>query len=109
MPDQPARRPYTARSVQYVDLGTVVTALYIPDAQQAEDPAYVLENILRPEYENVETVAEMTRHYKREGATFSGWIVRSGPEYGEPIPNKREALAQLRREVAEYFRPRGER
>jgi hypothetical protein len=102
----PARRPYNAANVQYVDRGTIVTALYIPDPEQAKDPAHVLENILdRSKYENVEVVAEATRYYQRDGATFSGWIVASHGDgsHSDPIPNKREALAQLRREVTTYF------
>lgn len=107
MTEQSARRPYNAKSVQTVDEGTRVTALYIPDAAQAEDPAHVLDNILdRSKYEDVEIVAEATRFYKYEGAAFSGWIVRSGVDYGEPISNKREAMQQLRRYVADYFKPK---
>ncbi|MDW6058105.1 hypothetical protein SAZ11_08380 [Streptomyces sp. FXJ1.4098] len=100
---QPARRPYDAEHVQIVDQGLVMTALYIPDPEQAKDPKYVLEHITEQRYEGVEVVAEATRHFKNEGAVFSGWIVRSGPSYGEPIANKREALAQLRREITDYF------
>lgn len=106
MPEQATRRAYTAANVQYVDRGTSVTALYIPDPQQAVEPGRVLANILdRSKYENVEVVAEATRYYKRDGATFSGWIVASHGDgsHSDPIPNKREAMAQLRREVAACF------
>jgi hypothetical protein len=103
MSEQPTRRPYDAKHVQIVDQGLTLTALYIPDPEQAKDPARVMENITDSRYANVEIVAEATRHFKNEGAAFSGWIVRSGPSYGEPIANKREARAQLRREIADYF------
>ena len=101
--EQATRRPYDAEHVQIVDQRLVMTALYIPDPEQAKDPGYVLEHITEQRYEGVEIVAEATRHFKNEGAVFSGWIVRSGPSYGEPIANKREALAQLRREITDYF------
>lgn len=103
MTEKPARRPYDAKHVQIVDQGLTVTALYIPDPEQAKDPEYVLANILDDRYTAVETVAEATRHFKNEGAAFSGWIVRNGPSYGEPISNKREAMVQLRREITDYF------
>ncbi|MEU1663617.1 hypothetical protein ABZ547_08375 [Streptomyces sparsogenes] len=97
------RTPYDAEHVQIVDHGLVMTALYIPDPEQAKDPSYVLEHITDSQYEAVEVVAEATRHFKNEGAAFSGWIVRSGYSYGEPIATKREALAQLHREITDYF------
>lgn len=104
MPEQATHRPYNAKSVQYVDQGTIVTALYIPDPQQAEDPAHVLENILdRSKYESVEIVAEATRFYKSEGADFSGWVVRCNQNPSDPIPNKRDAMRELRWAVADYF------
>ncbi|MFD5566673.1 hypothetical protein [Streptomyces cadmiisoli] len=103
MTEKATRTPYDAEHVQIVDQGLAVTALYIPNPEQAKDPAYVLKNILDSRYEGVEVVAEATRHFKNQGAAFSGWIVRSGHSYGEPIANKREALAQMRREIADYF------
>lgn len=97
------RTPYDAAHAQIVDQGLVMTALYIPDPEHAKDPEYVLEHITEQQYEGVEVIAEATRHFKNEGAAFSGWIVRSGPSYGEPIANKREALKSLRREITDYF------
>ena len=108
MPEQPARRPYNASSVQYVDRGTIVTALYIPDSQQAKNPSHVLMNILDRNHEGVEIVAEMRRYYKRDGASVSGWMMRSGTDHGsEPYPNKCEAMQALRIAVADYFKPQG--
>ncbi|MFD7016161.1 hypothetical protein [Streptomyces sp. NPDC059928] len=101
--EEPALRPYNAENVQIVDQGLSVTALYIPDLEQAKDPKYVMEHITDRRYEAVEVVGEATRHFKHEGAVFSGWIVRSGSYYSEPISNKREALRQLRREITGYF------
>jgi hypothetical protein len=102
------RRPYSAENVQYVDDGLIVTAVWVSDP--AIDPAEALENILRQDlpYE-VEVVAEATRFYKSEGAGFSGWVVSShgGLNYGDSVPNKREAMRHLRWTVADRFAPKG--
>jgi hypothetical protein len=102
--DQPARAPRDAEHVKIVDNGTIVTAVWVSDP--SIDPAEALENILRSDlpYE-VEVIAEATRFYKREGASFSGWVVSSsgGLNYGDPIPNKRAALRDLRYAIAAYF------
>jgi len=90
--------------VRYVDQGVITTAVWVSDP--AIDPAVALENILRTDlpYE-VEVIAEATRFYKRDGAGFSGWVVSAGGglSYSDPIPNKREAMAQLCHDVAECF------
>lgn len=99
----PVRRPYDAEHVQIVDQGSTVTALYIPDPEQAGDPAHVLGSITDARYMSVEVVATAGRFYRKDGAAFSGWVVRTGADHGEPHPNKREALAQLRREITDYF------
>lgn len=104
--EKPARRPYNAANVQYVESagGKIVTAVWVSDP--AVDPAEALENILRTDlpYE-VEVIAEATRFYKNEGADFSGWVVSShgGLNYGDPLPNKREAMKHLRWSVADRF------
>ncbi|MEU9405526.1 hypothetical protein AB0E08_07465 [Streptomyces sp. NPDC048281] len=106
----PARVPFNAKGVRYVEEvgGKIVTAVWVSDP--TVDPAEALENILRQDlpYE-VEVIAEATRHYRYEGAGFSGWIVRSngGLDYSDSIPNKREALKHLRWAVEERFKPRG--
>lgn len=100
----PATRPYDAEHVQIVDEGTIVTALYIPDPEQAKDPQAVLD--APPTMDSaweVEIVAEATRFYKKDGADFSGWIVRSRQDYTDPIPNKRAAMTHLRDAIADYF------
>jgi len=108
VPEKPARRPYNAENVQYVDEGAIVTAVWVSDP--AIDPAEALENILRRDlpYE-VEVIAEATRFYKKEGAGFSGWVVSShgGLNYGDSVPNKRQAMKELCRAVAECFAPKG--
>lgn len=90
--------------MRYVDQGVITTAVWVSDP--AIDPAVALENILRTDlpYE-VEVIAEATRFYKRDGAGFSGWVVSAGGglSYSDPIPNKREAMAQLCHDVAECF------
>jgi hypothetical protein len=48
-------------------------------------------------------VAEATRYYQSEGATFSGWVIASGRNSGDPVPNKPEAMAQMRVTVADLF------
>lgn len=101
--EKPARRPYDAQHVQIVDQGLTVTALYIPDSEQAKTPEQVWDNITDRAYAAVEVVATMRRFYKSEGAMYSGWIVESGMNRGEPIPNKREAIEQLRHAIADYF------
>jgi hypothetical protein len=105
MPEEPARTPYTAKGVRYVDEGHTVTAVWVSDP--TVDPAEALENSLRRDlpYE-VDVVAEAERFYKRDGADFSGWIVRCGEHYGDPIPKKRDALRHLRWAVEERFKPK---
>lgn len=102
------RRPYNAENVQYVDEGLIVTAVWVSDP--AIDPAEALENILHRDlsYE-VEVVAEATRFHKSEGAGFSGWVVSShgGLSYGDSVPNKRQAMRELRWAVADRFSPKG--
>jgi hypothetical protein len=101
-----ASLPRTPESVKIVPGRGIVTALYIPDPAQAKKPAHVLDNILdRSKYEDVEIVAEATRFYRTEGAHFSGWVVRSGLNYTEVIPNKRLAMAALADLIADYFNP----
>jgi hypothetical protein len=100
--EQPTRRLYNAENVQYVDEGNIVTAVWCSDP--TVDPRTALDNILRRDlpYE-VDVVAEATRYFKYEGADFSGWVVSSGLNNGDPIPNKRQALKELRWAVAERF------
>jgi hypothetical protein len=96
------RRPYNAENVQYVDEGNIVTAVWCSDP--SIDPKTALDNLLRQDlpYE-VDVVAEATRFYKSEGADFSGWVVSCGLNYGDSVPNKREAMKHLRWAVAERF------
>lgn len=100
--DQPARRPYNAENVEIVDEGPLVTAVWVSDP--TIDPADALENILNSDlpYE-VEVIATATRFLKKEGAGFSGWVVHSGHDYTDSIPNKRAAMAALRDSINEYF------
>jgi hypothetical protein len=109
MPDQPARRPYNAKGVRYVETveGRIVTAVWVSDP--TVDPAEALDKILHQDlpYE-VEVIAEAVRHYRYEGADFSGWIVTAGNDFGDPIPNKRDALRHLRWAVEERFKPEGD-
>ena len=103
VPEQPARRPYNAENVQYVDEGNFVTAVWCSDPTIA--PEVALENILRRDlpYEVVQ-IAEATRHFKREGADFSGWIISRGVDYStEPIKRKPDALKELRYWVESHF------
>lgn len=104
-------RPYDAEHVQIINEGPIVTALYIPDPEQAEDPGAVLDNILdRDKYDAVEIVATARRFYRSDGADFSGWIVESGPfNYTDPIPNKRLAMMSLHDMIIDYFDRRGVR
>lgn len=100
--EEPARRPYNAENVQYIDDGNIVTAVWCSDPTIDAQVAY--DNLLRRDlpYE-VEVIAEATRFYKKEGADFSGWVVSSGVNYGDSIANKREAMKHLRWTVAERF------
>lgn len=97
------RQPYDAKHIAIVDSGLTVTALWIPDPEAAKNPSHVLVHICDPQFASVEVVAQATRYYKRDGANFSGWIVRSGLNHSDPIPNKREAIQSLRHSVAAYF------
>jgi hypothetical protein len=103
---KPARRPYNAENVQYVDEGNFVTAVWCSDP--TVDPKVALDNILRSFAEEVPyevvQIAEATRHFKREGADFSGWIISRGCDYStEPIARKRDAVKELRGWVEGYF------
>ncbi|MFF3928213.1 hypothetical protein [Streptomyces hirsutus] len=98
------RTPYDANHVAIVDEGHTITALYIPDPELAKDPRRIVKDIANRQYANVELVATARRFYKKDGASFSGWIVDSGPySYSDPIANKREAIASLRHHIREYF------
>ncbi|TXS44933.1 hypothetical protein [Streptomyces sp. OR43] len=97
------RRPYNVENVQYVDDGLIVTAVWVSDP--TIEPAEALHNILRQDlpYEVVQ-VAEATRHFKREGADFSGWIIARGSDYSDqPIARKRDAVKALRNWAEGYF------
>lgn len=106
VPEEPARRPYNAENVQYVDEGNFVTAVWCSDP--SIDPKTALDNILRSfagevPYEVVQ-IAEATRHFKREGADFSGWIISQGNNYStEPIARKPDAIKELRGWVEGHF------
>ena len=68
-------------------------------------PEVALENILRRDlpYEVVQ-IAEATRHFKYEGADFSGWIITRGVESStEPIARKSDAVRELRGCVEGHF------
>lgn len=100
---RPARRPFNAENVQLVDDGLIVTAVWVSDP--TVDPAVALEKNLYPNlpYEVV-VIAEATRHFKCEGASFSGWIVSCGNDYSTvPISRKRDAINELRGWVEGYF------
>ena len=101
--EQPTRRPYTAENVQYVDEGFIVTAVWVSDP--TIDPTDALENVLRQDLDyEVVPIAEATRHFRHEGADFSGWIISRGNDYSTtPIPRKRDALKELRGWVEGYF------
>lgn len=104
--EKPARRPYNAENVQYVDEGNFVTAVWCSDPSIA--PEVALENSLRSiagdvSYE-VEVIAEATRFRRTEGASFSGWIISRGSDYStEPIKRKPDAIKELHGWVEGYF------
>lgn len=99
-----ARTPYDAEHVAIVDMGRTVLALYIPDPEQAKDPRAVADNITAPEYADVEVVATATRCYQTEGATASGWFIRSGLDSGsEGYPNKGAMREALNLTISGYF------
>ncbi|MFC8889555.1 hypothetical protein ACFT54_10085 [Streptomyces cinereoruber] len=98
------RTPYNADHVAIVDAGETVTAVYIPDPEQAKEPAKVVGDITDRKYVNVEVVATARRFYKKDGADFSGWVVESGPHsYSDPVPNKPQAMTVLRDAIRGYF------
>lgn len=104
--EQPARRPYNAANVQYIDEGNFVTAVWCSDP--SIDPKTALENSLRSltgdvPYE-VEVIAEANRFYRTEGASFSGWIISRGVDYStEPIKRKPDAVKELHGWVEGHF------
>jgi hypothetical protein len=80
----------------------IVYAFWTPDPEKAATlKTGDLDSLLVDD--DIVLVAEATRYYQSEGATFSGWIVVSGRLHSDPIPNKPEAMAQLRLIVADYF------
>lgn len=99
--------PYDAKHVVYRDEGTMVHAFWAADAdvaRQLADPNTPNEVIRRLWFRSdVEIVADATRFYKNEGATFSGWIIASGGYHSDQISNKREAMKSLKAIVADYF------
>lgn len=104
MTDTTARTPYDAEHIAIVDMGHTTWALYIPDPEQAKNPRAVAANITAPEYANVEVVATAIRCYKTEGATASGWFIRSGLDSGsEGYPNKQAMREALRLIISGYF------
>lgn len=106
----PERTPYDAAHASIVDDGHTVTCVYIPDPEQARNPRKVVENLADRRYESVEVIATARRFLKKNGATFSGWIVE-GPanDCSEPISGKREAMTVLRHRIRVYFpAPSGE-
>jgi hypothetical protein len=104
------RLPYDAKHVIYRESvhGLIVTAFWTSDPDVAalladqDTPTDVVDQKLWLR-DDVEIVATATRHYRYEGADFSGWIVKSKGCPSDPIPNKRVALKALRAAVAEYF------
>lgn len=96
--------PYSPEGVAIVDMGDTVWALYIPDPEMARDPQLVADNLSNYKlYRDVEMVASMTKHYVRDGAAYSGWIVDSGGSYSDPIRHKRDAQGSFRRAIRAYF------
>lgn len=107
MTEKPTRTPYDAEHVAIVDNGHTVWALYIPNPEQAKDPRAVVNNIASRCYSDVEVIAQARRFYKRNGSSFSGWIVESGLDYSDPIPTKPEAMGTLNDAIRDYFNRRG--
>lgn len=104
------RLPYDAKHVIYREsaCGKIVTAFWASDRDFAAllaDPNTPDDEIDRRLWfrDDVEIVATAIRHYRYEGADFSGWIVESRRNPSEPIPNKREAMRTLRAVAADYF------
>lgn len=58
--------------------------------------------------EEWEIIGEACRHTKREGATFSGWIVAVGNNRSDPIANKEAALVELRAALRERAQRRAD-
>jgi hypothetical protein len=94
------RTPYAPHAVQIVDSGDIVTAVWSADPAMTGTEA--LDKVLNRNLE-IEIVAEATRYTRREGAMFSGWIVRSGLTHTDPIPTRRAAMAAMRDQINTYF------
>lgn len=101
--------PYNAKHVIYRETagGMRVHALWTSDPEAAAllaDPSTPKDVIDRLWFrDDVQVIATATRHYRYEGADFSGWIVESSGNPSDVIRNKREAMRHLRAAVAEYF------
>lgn len=102
------RLPYDAKHVIYRESagGKIVHALWTSDPVAAAllaDPNTPKDVIDRLWFrDDVEIVATATRHYRYEGAPYSGWTVQSG-RASDLTRNKRDAMRQMRRLVAAYF------
>jgi len=102
--------PYDAKHVIYRESagGKIVHAFWTGDPAAAAllaDPNTAEDVINRLWFrDDVEIVATATRHYRYEGAGFSGWVVESGGYPIDSISNKREAMRNLRAVVVAYFK-----
>jgi hypothetical protein len=104
--DEPRRREFTEENIQYVHERGQVTAVFIADPKLARDPKAALDAWMNSglvDDAGVQPVAEATLFRQTEGASFSGWVVRRGLEYADQVPNKAEAMEQLRLAVAQHF------
>jgi hypothetical protein len=86
--------------VQNIDEGDMVTAVWWADPSMTAEQA--LERVIDRTLE-IEIVSVATRYLRSEGASFRGWIVRSGSNHTDPIGAKRSAMVEMRRQVREYF------
>lgn len=101
--DADAPTPYTADHVKILDRGNTVVALWLP--KLGMDPQHAWNNLLAPEYRDVEVIATAERHFRVDGAAFSGWIVSTGPsDHTDPLRTKPVALDHLRDRVRRNFK-----
>lgn len=96
--------PYDAKHVFIIDEGHSVYAFWTADPVKAADAKAgrldVGDIIMSYDFQ---VIASMSRFYKRDGADFSGWVVESRGHNSDGIPNKRDAMRELRAAIAEYF------
>lgn len=108
--------PYGAEHVIVRDFGLQVEAVWTGDpdleAQLRHGDEATYRRLMLTPANEIEPIASISRVYKYEGYTESGWLIggngyNAGREYA--ATTKVEAMKMLRQAVTDYFIPRSAR